>query len=205
MKSKHLFTALVLGLMLWSTATTAQNGRFSLGLELGSPVGEFGDDVSIGFGGSVRYEHPIGDMMGLTGTVGYLTFAGKEFDIFPGISVDGPNLALIPIQAGFKYYFSEQQLGFYGMVELGVHLATYDGSDYSVTDPNTGITFSSDGETASETYLSYAPQIGYHLDNFDFGLRYQMFSQSTTVAGEEETATASYLGLRIAYVFGSKD
>jgi hypothetical protein len=45
------------------------------------------------------------------------------------------------------------------------------------------------------TNFSYAPGIGYHMSNLDFGLRYQFIDDETTL---------SYIGLRIAYVFGSK-
>lgn len=203
MKKTFLTIALVSGLMSFTSVSNAQTGRFSLGAELGIPMGDLGDAVSIGFGATVRYEHPIGENIGLSLTTGFLTFGGKTTDIDLGggtvISYSGPAIGMLPIQAGFKYYFTEQQLGFYAMAEVGVHMTTIAAVSYA------GYA----GESASSTDLSYAPEIGYCLENFDFGLRYQMISASNDVvdfntgAVTTETTTNSYLGLRIAYVFGS--
>lgn len=171
-----------------STKTTqAQNGRFSIGAELALPMGDFGDGAGIGFGGSVGYEHPIGDMMGLGLRAGYLSFSGKD---------GGPSSSMIPAQAFFKYYFGEQQNGFYAMANLGIHNFKVKIPEYTYTDPFTGQTITLGGGSASSTDLSYAPEIGYHLANLDLGLRYQIISS--------DGGSTSYLGARIAYVFGEK-
>ena len=81
MKKSLLSIALVLGLVSTTLVTNAQNGRFSVGAELALPMGDFGDAASTGFGGSVRYEYPVNDNIGLTGTVGYLIFSGKTVEI----------------------------------------------------------------------------------------------------------------------------
>ena len=198
MKKTFLSIALVIGLIGVTTIANAQNGRFSVGAELGLPLGGLGDAQSMGFGGSVRYEHPIGDNIGLTGTAGYLIFSGKDqtFDFGPlgSFTFEGPDLAMIPIQAGLKYYFSDNQDGFYGQAEVGVHI-----SSYSIS-----------GSSSSSTDLSYAPGIGYHLANIDIGLRYQLISYETTVVDPitfesvSGSSTEGYLGLRIAYVFGEQ-
>lgn len=173
-----------------STSAFAQNGRFSVGAELGLPMGDFGDATSLGFGGSLRYEHPLGDNMGLTLTAGYLMFSGKEIAGF-----ELGDWGMIPAQVGIKYYFTEQQEGFYGMLELGIHSVSYKAQIPTGFDLTTGaITYSE--ETISDTNLSYAPEIGYHLANVDLGLRYQLIST--------EGSTTSYLGVRLAYVFGEK-
>lgn len=201
---------------LTAGTTMAQNGRFSVGAELGLPMGSFGDGAGIGFGGTLRYEFPLGDKMGLSGTAGYMIFSGKDITvsgggIIPDQTFKGSSMGMIPIQAGFKYYFMEAQDGFYAMAELGVHIGMVSGSDY--TDPITGITV--EGESSSSTNLSYAPSIGYHLANLDFGLRYQLFSQKSEsvtydpltgfpTGTESTTSTGSYIGLRVAYVFGEK-
>lgn len=178
---------------LTAGTTMAQNGRFSVGAELGLPLGDFGDGVGIGFGGSLRYELPIGDNMGITGTAGYMIFSGKDQDLGFGFTIEGANVSLIPIMAGFKYYFNEAQDGFYAMVELGVAISKADVEG-----------------AESSTDFNYAPGIGYHMENLDFGLRYQLFSQETTVVepitGTSVTSstTQGFLGLRAAYVFGEK-
>jgi hypothetical protein len=198
MKKKLLFIALVAGLISTSLVSNAQSGRFSLGAEVGFPMGDFGEFYGLGFGTTVRYEHPVGDNIGLSITTGYLVFAGESVDI-GGFTVSAQAIGMLPIQAGFKYYFTEQQRGFYAMAELGVHMSMVAAADFE------------GAESSSSTDLSYAPAIGYALDNWDFGLRYQMISASSetidpvTFEVKSETVTNSFLGLRIAYVFGSPD
>lgn len=188
-----------------SAAAHAQNGRFSLGLEAALPMGDFGDNAGTGFGASLRYEHPLADKLGLTGTVGYITFGKKTVDLGPFGKYEYKN-SMIPVQAGLKYYFQEAQEGFYVMAELGVHVFSA-----KVTVPSytlLGTTIPESSSTDSKTNLSYAPEIGYHLANLDFGVRYQLFSYETTVSNglttTSKTTTQGYLGIRAAYVFGSK-
>ncbi|MEO5569694.1 MAG: outer membrane beta-barrel protein [Bacteroidia bacterium] len=201
--------AACIALTAGTTKTThAQNGRFSVGAELGLPLGNFGDGSGLGFGGTLRYELPLGDKLGLTGTVGYISFSGKSFDPGFGLpSIKGESLAMIPVQLGLKYYFMEAQNGFYAMAQIGVHIASV---DQSSIDANGNLTTTS----KSKTYLSYAPELGYHLANLDFGLRYQLFSQSYDYITYDamgnpngtasETQSAGYIGIRVAYVFGEK-
>ena len=159
------------------------NNRLSIGLEVGLPMGDFGDAVNTGFGGSARYEMPMGDNLGLTGTVGYLSFGAK--DVPAGISV---SWSMIPIMVGAKYYFTEQQNEFYGAFALGITMSTV-----KATGSVMGIDISS---SASESDLTFGPGVGYHLDNLDFGLNYNIIST--------EGSSSSYLGLRVAYVLGAK-
>jgi hypothetical protein len=168
----------------------AQNGRFSVGAELALPMGNFKDAAGMGFGGSVRYEYPVSDNLGLTGTVGYLVFGKKSFnDGF--VDVESTS-SMIPVQAGLKYYFQESQNGFYAMAELGIHNFHSKVSTPSYT--VLGFTFPASEVSGSSTNLSYAPELGYHLANIDLGVRYQIISTTGS--------TTSYLGLRFAYVFG---
>lgn len=176
--SKLFITAFAV--LTLTAVASAQHGRFSLGAELAMPMGDFGDAASIGFGGTLGYEHPIGEAMGIGLRAGYLTFSGKD---------DGPNWSMIPAQAFFKYYFGgESQMGFYAMANLGIHNLRFKTEDIVIF----GVTI--EGETFSETNLSYAPEIGYHMEHLDLGLRYQLIAT--------EGSTTSYLGLRVAYVFG---
>jgi hypothetical protein len=196
MKRTSLLILMVVGLTTLSTVSNAQHGRFSLGLEVGLPMGDFGDFYNAGFGVTARYEHPIGDNIGIGLTTGWMVFGGQSIDV-GGYTTDVSAQAQVPIQPFFKYYFTEQQRGFYAMAEIGVTMSA------TASTANT--------ESSSSTDLSYAPGIGYCLDNFDFGLRYQMISFSadvfdaTTMTTKSETKTNSFLGLRIAYVFGSPD
>ena len=185
--------ALVLAVVTKTNAAGGGNGRLSVGAELGLPMGDFGDAANMGFGGSLRYEMPMGDNLGLTATAGYLLFSGKDLDVL-GVTIKGGDWSMIPIQVGAKYYFQEQQDGFYGMVELGVHSTKYTIPASTVT--YYGVSITTPELSVSGTDLSYAPEVGYHLANIDLGLRYQMVAT--------EGSTTSYLGLRLAYVFGEK-
>jgi hypothetical protein len=171
MKTTKVILIAAFALFMCSTVQ-AQSGRLSLGAELGLPMGDFGDAASTGFGGSLRYEHPMGDNIGLGLTAGYMMFGGKD---------EGPDWTMIPVQAFLKYYFMEQQSGFYGAAHIGIHSTTIDFGDLG---------------DASSTDMSYAPEVGYHLASIDVGLRYQMIAT--------EGSTTSYLGLRLAYVFGGE-
>jgi hypothetical protein len=199
-KMKMKFTKIMMAaaacIALTAGTTMAQNGRFSVGAEIGMPMGDFSDGNGVGFGGSLRYELPMGDKLGLGLTAGYITFGGKSVDDGLGGTYDNPSFSVIPIQAFLKYYFNEQQSGLYGMVDLGVHSSSVKTPEISYTDPISGqVVVISPEETHTSTDLSYAPEIGYHLANLDLGLRYQIIST--------EGSSTSYLGLRVAYVFGS--
>lgn len=177
----------------------AQENRFSAGLEAALPMGDFGDAVGFGIGGSLGYEIPVGDNLGVLGQAGYISFAGKDYDFtFLGVTttIEGPSVACIPIHVGAKYYFSDNQEGAYAGLMAGIHMLSSEGSD-------------------GTTDLSVAPMLGYIVgENIDIGLRYQMiFDKQTTVTYDsngfpsgtaEESVTNSYLGLRLSYMFGGR-
>ena len=180
------------------------NGRFSVGLEIALPSGTFGDAAGTGFGASLRYEMPMGDNLGLTGTAGYITYGKKTIDLGGG-DTWSYTYSFIPILVGAKYYFTEQQSGFYGMFQLGVTMlsdkieettaaqpALYIGNiQYQAATPE-----STTSTTFTGSYLTYGLGVGYALSNID------LYAGYTTVSSEG--ASSSWLGLRLAYVFGEK-
>lgn len=168
---------ITLFLAFCAVASFAQ-GRFSVGPELALPMGDFGDAVGFGIGGTVRYEAPISGNLNWTVTAGFISFGKETLDI--GLGEIETSATAIPIQGGVKYYFTESFNGFYAQGEVGVHL-------YKVK-----VEFGGESDDVSETEVSFAPSPGYHLGNIDFGVRYQ-------IAGDGD-----YLGLRVAYVFGGK-
>lgn len=183
MRTKKFMYVVLAGAMVLSLATTTtkagDNGRFSIGAEVALPTGDDANFYSLAVGGSVRYEMPMGDNLGLMGTVGYLSYMLKSQFDGTGIS-----LSSIPILVGAKYYFQEQQSGFYGMVQLGLTMTTAK-ADLG------GVSYS-----ASTSNLTFGPGVGYHLDNLDFGASYNIISASGS--------SSAYMGLRIAYVLGEK-
>ena len=204
--------AMVLSLVSMNAKAGGADARISIGAELGLPMGTFGDGSSLGIGGSLRYEMPMGDNLALMGTVGFLSFSGKDITSgVPGYSYTSKSsLTMIPIQVGAKYYFTEQQNGFYAMAQLGLTLANYK-NENTIDIAGTKTTVSG---SASSSGLSYAPGLGYHLASLDFGLSYQLFSQTVSssytnpftglTSTVSATSTGSYLGVRIAYVLGGK-
>jgi hypothetical protein len=169
---------LTVALVTFSVASSFAQGRFSAGAELALPSGDFGDAVGTGFGVSVRYEAPINDNLSWMATAGFLTFGKKEV---AGIDYSA---SLIPINAGLKYYFTESFNGFYGGVELGLNIAKAKAKGEIAG-------FEVD-ESESSTEFGFAPQVGYHLANFDFAVRYAIVSDF------------DYIGIRAAYVFGGE-
>jgi hypothetical protein len=190
---KTILLLIVLPALLTTTAF-AQNGRVSLGVELAIPGGDYGDNAETGFGASLRYEHPVGDNIGLMATVGYLTYGSKEVN-FGTYSYEYTN-SIIPIMVGGKYYFMEQQDGFYVNLQLGLSMLA------------TTVEFNDESETESESAFTWSPGIGYALENLDFSVNYFAFNYSQeveTFAGTiEYDYSGSWIGVRAAYVFGSR-
>jgi hypothetical protein len=158
-------------LMLMASGAMAQ---FSGGLELGIPMGTFGDGANLGFGVTARYDAPIKDKLSWTGTIGYLSYGLK------GSGVSG-HTSMIPIMGGIKYYFNEANNGFYGGADIGFVPITV-----SVDVSGFG------NSSASETRFGFAPGVGYRMGQFDFSGRFNLISDFNS------------FNLRAAYVFGAK-
>ncbi|CAN5371283.1 hypothetical protein BH09BAC3_BH09BAC3_12720 [soil metagenome] len=162
------------------------SAQLSVGLDLGSPVGNFSNIAATGFGGSLRYDKTISDKLSWTAAIGYLSFGGKNYSV-GNVSIPFGNTTDIPISGGLKYYFSEADNGFYGGLDLNVNfLSTY---AYSYNSGNGG---GYNLVTDSQTLFGISPGIGYRLTNWDFSGRYNAVGDF------------SYLGLRVAYVINSK-
>jgi hypothetical protein len=191
---KNKFTKIILATVVclaWFTSVNAQ-GRFSAGAELAMPMGDFADLAGFGFGASLGYELPVTDNIGITANAGYLMFGKKTMEVGP-LKTEY-QYSMIPIQLGGKYYFGETMEGIYLGAQVGVHMLMFKFKTeaYSMG----GITIPAVSESDSKTKLSYAPVVGYHLANIDLSARYQMVAT--------EGSTTSFIGLRIAYVFGEK-
>ena len=157
--------ALIVLMSLAYISSQAQ-GRFSGGLELGLPVGDFSDLYSLEIGASLRYEYPMADKISIMGTAGYQSFLSK---------IEGVDAStVIPIQVGAKYYFSEAWNGFYGSAELGLNIFT--------------------GGDESESKFGYAPGIGYCVtENIDLGIRYQMIPFDGGISLDYHGRRAAYV------------
>jgi hypothetical protein len=189
MKKQLLSVVAVLGL---SAASFAQIGPVSLGAEIVTPLGDFGDVSSLGYGASAGYEHPVGDKIGVTANIGYimLSLDDEAKTFFKSYS-------MIPIQVGARYYLGEKSKGAYIHGQVGVH-------SLSVTTKaiDLGILGSIPETTSSDSYLSFGGGAGFMIsDKLDINVRYSIITPDSEIEG----ATAStYAGVRIGYtLFGS--
>lgn len=163
----------VVGVALCLVAFT-QNSSAQIKISAGADVGYVTNEgYGLAYGLALGVEKPLGDNMGLTFQTGYDMLA---------VEGEGASASLIPLQAGFKYYFTDNEGGFYGHGQLGVtmHKVKVD----------TGFgTYE-----ASGSYLSYAAGVGYLVgEHFDLGLRYNIVAS--------EGSSLNYIALRAAYVF----
>ena len=177
MGTKQLFT-LVFGLLFMLTIFQA-SAQFSVGAELGLPIGNFSGLANAGFGVSAKYEASIKDQLNWTGSVGYLSFGGKAF-----LGGTFGNVSVIPLLGGIKYYFNTAGSGFYASGDLGLNFISY-----SVAFPNSGNGQGVSFASASTTRFGITPGVGYRIDNWDFSGRFNFISDF------------NYLGIRVAYVF----
>ncbi|MBD0374163.1 MAG: hypothetical protein ICV51_00835 [Flavisolibacter sp.] len=149
---KKLFIALILVSSL-SYVSYAQKGKneVGLGLNVGFPVGNFGDSYKAGFGGYVKGLLGVGTSGQATLTTGYNSYKGKG-----GLYSDY-SFSILPILAGYRHHLSnfylEPQLG------LGIYKTKAKSESYSAT--------------FSETKFTYAIGAGYTIKGFDVGANYQ--------------------------------
>lgn len=180
--------ALVLG-----TSAMAQDNQISLGLDAGLPMGDFGDLYSLGIGPAAGFELPVGDNLGITAQLSYqILMVQSDFSDFV------KSASMVPIQAGVKYYFMDQQEGFYGHAQIGVHMASATSEEYTIPGiPGFTPDIVVESETESSTNMSWAIGVGYQMEKLDLGLRYNSISPDSDIEGAE---ASNYLGIRVAYL-----
>ncbi|MDN3549809.1 hypothetical protein [Mucilaginibacter aquaedulcis] len=175
---KILLTLIIVTATMFTTLaqTKIGNGKFSVGLEAGLPVGDASNYADYVIGGSLKYELPVANNLFITGTAGYSSIHAKGINISfssPNYSYefhsDGGSAGLIPVKVGAKYYFDKR---FFGEGQLGAAFTT-----------------SGNGSTL----FVYSPGVGYTFDGgFEAGFRYEAWSNNGTIG---------QLALRLAYRF----
>lgn len=133
MKKLFLLTA-VAGLFAFSSVNAqTKSPKLSLGAEFAFPMGDYGDLMNLGYGGSLQYQHPVAENLLVTGSAGYLNFQSKDFG-FGKI-----NSGAIPVKAGARYYFGEN---FFAAGELGASISTEKGGNTGfIYSPGVGVEF----------------------------------------------------------------
>ena len=160
-----------------STTTTYGSGiRLSAGVEAGLPVGKLNNNYNWNLGGSLQADFPIiKDQL-------YATLNAGFNNIYADKSTALPNIQLIPVKAGLKYFFIKNV---YVQGEAGAAF----------------IANKSDLNTTKTASFVYAPQVGVLFNvggkNYiDAGVRYESNSDFYT-----NGSTSNFIGLRVAYAF----
>ena len=184
MRTRILFIGAALS---GAIAVNAQGPQLSLGVDLAMPLGDFGDFASFGVGPAAGIEFPVGDNIGVTVQVAY-DFLTPNSDVKDLVK----SMSMLPAQAGIKYYFMDQQEGFYAHGQLGIHSMSTTSEDLDL-----GPLGTIEGETTTSTNFSWAIGAGYQLEKLDIGLRYNSISPDSDIEGAKAN---SYIGLRIGYL-----
>lgn len=184
-------TVLSLAAVAFTLGAMAQSNQLSLGVDLALPMGDFGDAYSLGVGPAVGFEIPVGDNLGVTAQVAYDILMVKS-DLSDFIK----SASMIPAQVGLKYYFMDQQEGFYGHGQLGIHASSVKSEEITISIPGLA-TITTPSETTSSTNFSWAIGAGYQMEKLDIGIRYNSISPDSDIDGAK---ASSYIGLRVAYL-----
>lgn len=153
----------------------APKTKFSVGLELGAPNGDYRNIYGVGIGGSGKIEIPATPQFAITATAGYTSFYFTQ-DVRNSLRAFGLSTTpagFVPLKVGGKYYLSPI---FYTEGEIGAAIGTNRGSG---------------------TAFAYAPGIGVSLpligrNAVDLGLRFESWSQNSNF---------NQFAFRVAYKF----
>lgn len=153
------------------------NNQISAGVDLGLPIGNFGESSKLGIGGTAKGMYGIGTAGQIELTVGYTSFGAKESS-----SAMKASIGIIPVFAGYRHHINQ----FYLEPQLGLSIIR---SKASVDIGGMG----SYSGSSSTTAFGWAVGAGYVFDSFDLSIRYQSASK--------EGGSLGFFGLRFGYNF----
>lgn len=159
------------------TTTPAEDANYDKGFRLGfgiAPGYVLEDPYGFGLGADVRLQYDFSKRYSVTLTTGYTHLFGKEVD---GVDVD--DLGFIPVKAGFKAFWWEDQ--FYAMGEAGAGFAVT--GDYD------------------DTTAILSPSIGWANKYFDVSVRYEYYSDFPGYRNDAFRDGNHQIALRFAYGF----
>lgn len=174
---KIFTTALILCTLLALNVSAQDKGFHTInaGVELGLPIGNFGNAYGIGFGATGKALYGITEQGDLTGTLGYIHFGMKN----TGASMTG-SMGMIPIMFGYRHDFG----GIYGEPQLGLMIVkskiNFDGM---------GGGMAGFGGSASSSKVSVGLGGGYMFGDWDLGARFQIVDN------------LNFIGIRVGYNF----
>ena len=96
--------------------------KFSVGADLGLPVGAYSSVASFAYGGDLELDYGMCSTFSLNLSAGYLSFSGKS-----GYSISG---GLIPVLLGGRYWFSPKV---YGSAQAGLSFSSSSGGGSAFT------------------------------------------------------------------------
>ncbi len=126
---------------------------YSIGIHAAIPTGDLSTISGFGYGFSVQGEYKIIQPLGLTGSIGFLNYAGKTINV-GGNTYSYSSTTQVPVLVGARFYFNDK---IYATGQLGFSFF------------NNGL----------GTAFTYAPGIGTKLGyRFDGTLRYLASSKN---------------------------
>lgn len=173
---KKVFLAICIAAISTAAYSQQGNNQIGVGVDLGLPMGNFGDFSSFGYGGYVKGLYGVGTAGQITLTTGYTSFPAKSA-VKDALGLDKYSMSIIPFLLGYRQNFS----GFYAEPQVGY-------GSYGAHAKGGGAT-----ANASTGEFTYAIGVGYAKSGFDGGVRYQGASKS----GEN----TSLIGIHIGYNF----
>lgn len=172
----------VSAIALFSTASLSaqQSGSdsgYDQGFRLGfgiSPGYVLDDPYGFALGADARLQYDFSKRYSVTLTTGFTNFFAGDHN-----GVDVKDYGMIPVKAGFKAFFWEDQ--FYAMGEAGAAFAVT--NDYD------------------QTSAILAPTIGWANDFLDVSLRYEHYTDIPTIRNNDLRHGTGQIALRLAYGF----
>jgi opacity protein-like surface antigen len=177
---KVLVTLVVL--FLFAGISQAQNKMWlNIGGNVALPMGTFGDQAGTGFGGSAQFEMQFMPQLLGTGSIGYLTWGGKDVTQLGGTW--SYSFSAVPVLVGAKYYFMPSG-GFYGQAQIGIYFfsTTVDVPGYSIA----GVTYGGGSQSESSSDFALSIGAGYELPlspklTLDLGLAFILISDANNL------------------------
>jgi hypothetical protein len=183
---KKVFSVLLVVFLV--TGFINAQSKYAIGFNGGIalPMGDFGDNYDMGFGGNALFVYHASPNADVTFTAGYLTWSSKEdsFDV---------SFSSIPVMVGGKYLFGKDKFHGYVNGELGAHFVSVDLPEYEIL----GETFG--GGSATDTYFGWGAgagvlyQIGHNID-LDLNAKYNMIMSEGT--------SSDYVSIMLGLLFG---
>jgi hypothetical protein len=199
---KKLLAVLLMFVVAFGASSANAQSKMSLGVgaDVLLPMGDWGDFVSTGFGGTVRFQYNLSPMGAIGAETGYLLWTGKDVSA-GGFTFEGPDFTGIPIRVFGKYYFMpEGKLRVYGLGALGLFIGST--GDQEIDNPLAGIPgqpakITVEGESSSD--FNYVACLGFELPLGGGGTMLDVSARWDAIA--TEGTSANNIGFRAGVNF----